>query len=484
MRFPKEYATLYPLKDWCDVVGIKTVRIKQFTVRMLETHLSGKKILYPQILALALPILLDQAFLIGINFFNTAIISSAGVSAISAVNMVDSLNLLLTTVIVAIATGGTVVVAQYKGSQNQEMVARSTEQTVIIAPLISIALGLILILLRDPLLWVLFGSAEAEVFANAQLYMLGSVLSYAAFGLYQGCVCCLRGVGSTRPALALSLILNLSYVALNFLFIQGFQWGVAGMAIAVNIARLLGAGCAIFYLIRIDQMLHFNWRGALHVNMDILKRILFIGLPFAAEQVFFNGGKLLTQTFIVSLGTMALTANAISWSLIMILQIPSATISQVAVTIVGQCMGQRLVDDARKFVRSFVVISSVSLLLCLLLVLPVLNPLISVFNPPTQIVSEIWWIVAITAAAQPLFWSRSFVIPASIRAAGDAKFSSIVSLFCMWGLRVVGGWFLALPMGMGLMGIYVAMISEWMVRSFIFAWRFKGTKWYAHQLID
>lgn len=479
-----ECATLYPLKDWCDVVGIKTVPIKQYTIQMLEKHLSGKKILYPQVLALALPILIDQAFLIGINFFNTAIISSAGVSAISAVNMVDSLNLLLTTVIVALATGGTVVVAQYKGSQNQEMVSRSTEQTVIIAPLLSMGLGLLLILLRDPLLWILFGNADAEVFANARLYMLGSVLSYPAFGLYQGCVCCLRGVGSTRPALTLSLILNLSYVGLNLLLIHGFQWGVAGMAVAVNIARLLGAGCAIFYLIRIDQMLHFKWKGALRLNFDILKRILYIGLPFAAEQIFFNGGKLLTQTFIVALGTMALTANAITWSLIMILQIPSATICQVAVTIVGQCMGQRLIDDARKFIRTFVALSSASMVLCLLIVLPILNPLISVFHPPAQIVSEVWWIVVVTAAAQPFFWSFSFVVPASIRAAGDAKFSSIISLFCMWGLRVTGGWFLALPMGMGLMGIYVAMITEWAVRSVIFAWRLKGNQWYAHHLID
>lgn len=458
--------------------------IKQRTSYLLEKYLSGKSIHYQQVLALALPIFLEQAFILGINFFNTALISTAGVAAISAVNMVDSLNLLMTTILVAVATGGTVVVAQYQGSRNQEMVSRSTEQTVAAVPLLALGLGLVLILFRDPILWLLFGSADADVFSNSRLYLLGSVLSYPAFGLYQGCVCCLRGVGRTRPALALTLITNVSYVLLNLLFISVFHWGVIGMAVAVNIARGLGAVCSLLFLTRLDDTLHFEYRGALRLNKDILRRIMYIGLPFAAEQVFFNGGKLLTQTYIVALGTLAITANAIVWSIIMVLQIPSNTISQVAVTIIGQCMGRRQVDDSRKFIRTFVILSSICYLIMLLVVQPLLPGLIGVFNPPEQIIPEIRRIVIVTAIAMPFVWSLSFIIPASIRAAGDAKFSSVVSLCCMWTLRVAGGWLLAIPFGLGLIGIYVAMILEWTVRSGIFLFRVKGNKWYAHHLID
>lgn len=458
--------------------------IKQKTIYLLEKYLSGKSIHYQQILALALPVFLEQAFILGINFFNTALISTAGVNAISAVNMVDSLNLLMTTVLVAVATGGTVVVAQYQGSHNKEMVSRSTEQTVSAVPLLALAMALILIIFRDPVLWLLFGSADAEVFSNARLYLLGSVLSYPAFGIYQGSVCCLRGVGRTRPALALTLITNVSYVLLNLLFITVFHWGVMGMAVAINIARGLGALCSLIFLIRLDDTLHFNYKGALRPNRDILRKIMFIGLPFAAEQVFFNGGKLLTQTFIVALGTLAITSNAICWSIIMILQIPSNTISQVAVTIIGQCMGQRQIDDSRKFIRSFLLLSSLCYVFMLVLVQPLLPGLIGVFNPPEQIISEIRRIVIVTAIAMPLVWSPSFIIPASIRAAGDAKFSSVVALICMWSLRVASGWLLAIPLGFGLIGIYLAMILEWGVRAIIFYHRVRGNKWYAHHLID
>lgn len=74
--------------------------------KWLEKYLSGDSMDYRQIIALFLPILIDQAFIIGLNLVNTAMISSSGMAAVSAVNMVDSLNIFLINVFVAIATGG------------------------------------------------------------------------------------------------------------------------------------------------------------------------------------------------------------------------------------------------------------------------------------------------------------------------------------------------------------------------------------------
>ena len=453
-------------------------------LRFLDRNFSGESIQSGQIVSLAIPVLIDQSFILGLNMFNTAMISSSGVTAVSAVNMVDSLNVLLLNVLIAVATGGTVVVAQYQGSQNPEMVSRSTEQTVFAVPVFGAVMAVLLIVLRDPTLLLLFGSAERGVFANARIYLPGSALSYPAFGFYQACCCCLRGVGKTKPALILSMITNLSYVALNILLIQILHLGVTGMSAALNLARLTGAICSFFFLTRFDHSFCFEWKNALKPNLSIQKRILFIGLPFAAEQIFFNGGKLLTQTFIVQLGTMALTANAIAWSFVLILQIPCNTVSIVSVTVVGQCMGHRLIGDARKFIRSFLILSDVSLALFLLVITPLLPKLILLFSPPPQVVPQVMSAVLLTPLPQPVFWSPSFIIPAAIRAAGDAKYTSAVSLVCMWGVRVFGGWFLTLPMGMGLVGIYLAMVVEWAVRSVIFLIRLKGKKWYAHHVID
>ncbi|MEH7376996.1 MATE family efflux transporter, partial [Neobacillus drentensis] len=92
------------------------LNIRHRTVSILDKYFTGKSIDYKKIFAIILPLFVDQAFLILMSLLNTAMISSAGVAAVSAVSMVDSLNIFLANVFIAVATGGTVIVAQYKGS--------------------------------------------------------------------------------------------------------------------------------------------------------------------------------------------------------------------------------------------------------------------------------------------------------------------------------------------------------------------------------
>src|SRR5665648_625663 len=93
-------------------------------------HFSGETLDYRQIISIILPLLIDQAFLVCMNLVNTAMISSSGLAAVSAVNMVDSVNVFLINVFIAVATGGTVVVAQYTGRGNQKMVPKAVAGSV------------------------------------------------------------------------------------------------------------------------------------------------------------------------------------------------------------------------------------------------------------------------------------------------------------------------------------------------------------------
>lgn len=138
----------------------------------------------------------------------------------------------------------------------------------------------------------------------------------------------------------LSLIMNLLYVILNVVFINLLHMGVLGMTLAVNIARYTGMVCALVYLFKVDTALRVRFRDLFHIPLTMLRKIMFIGVPFAAEQMFFNGGKLLTQVFIVSLGTYAIATNAIAGSLAMVFQIPASALSLTIVTVVGQCIGR------------------------------------------------------------------------------------------------------------------------------------------------
>ncbi|WP_313636572.1 MATE family efflux transporter [Paenibacillus sp.] len=453
------------------------------SVRFLEKYFSGESLDYRHMIALFIPILVDQAFIVGLNLVNTAMISSSGVAAISAVNMIDSLNLFLISVFIAVSTGGTVVVAQYKGSGNDLMVSKATAGATSSVSLMAFAIGMFGILFHNPLLNLLFGAASPEVMHNARIYLIGSCVSYLGIAVVEAVCGALRGIGRTRASLALSLIMNLVYVLLNLVFINLLHMGVLGMTISINIARYLGAICALYYLFRMDNELHIRIRDLLVVQFSMLKKIMFIGMPFAAEQMFFNGGKILTQVFIVNLGTYALATNAIASSFAGIMQIPGNALSLTIITVVGQCMGSNNVKDARKFIKSFLVASSLSFVVMGLLVMPFFNPLVSIFHPPAEIVGDIFMIVLINTLAQIPLWSLSFITPSALRAAGDSKFTSMVSMLSMWLFRMVLGYILGIVLNFGILGVWLAMNCEWGIRGLIFLRRFMGKKWVQHRVI-
>ena len=458
--------------------------IRTRTHQFADKHFSGRSIDYRQIVALIIPILIDQAFIIGLNLVNTAMISSSGVAAVSAVNMVDSLNIFLINVFVGVATGGTVVVAQYKGSRNPEMVSKSSSGSVASVFLLALAVSLLIIVFHNPALNLLFGAAAEDVFQNARAYLIGSSLSFCGIAVVEAVCGVLRGIGKSRASLMLSLIMNLSYVLLNFLLINLADMGIMGMNIAVNVSRYLAAACAIYYLVKLDASLHIRLRDMVRVNLTMLKKIMSIGMPFAAEQMFFNGGKILTQIFIVSLGTYAIAANAISSSLAMVIQIPANALSIAIVTVVGQCVGSKNIDDARKLTRSFIWLSSSTFIVMGLIILPLFQPLVSLFHPPAEIVDDIFTIVLMNTLMQIPLWSISFITPSALRAAGDAKYTSVVSMLSMWLFRVVLGYILGVVLPFGVVGVWLAMDIEWGIRGLIFLRRFRGPKWYRHRLVE
>jgi putative MATE family efflux protein len=464
-------------------MNIKSLKLSRKTNSLLDKYFTGESIDYKQMFAIILPIFVDQAFLIVMSLLNTAMISSAGVAAVSAVSMVDSLNIFLVNVFIAVATGGTVMVAQYKGSGNLGMVSKTATQAISAVTIFSVMISVLVIIFHTSILNLLFGQAEAAVFENAKVYLIGSCISYPLIAIFQAVSGALRGVGETKPVLNLSLLMNLTNTGLNVLLIIVFDMGVKGLVIATIIARILGMAASLIYILRYNETIRFQIKKALHIDFSILKKVMYIGLPFAAEQIFFNGGKLLTQTFIVQLGTLALTVYAICNSIMMVFQIGPNALGIASVTIVGQSIGQRNMGDARKFTKSLIGLSSIYFVITTGLLIPIFPLLIKMFNPPAEIVPTIFTLIIIGAIAQPFLWSPSFIMPAALRAAGDSNFTSIASLLSMWLLRVVLGYFLGITLGFGIIGVWVAMIIEWGCRGLIFYLRFKGKKWYAHKLV-
>ena len=257
--------------------------------------------------------------------------------------------------------------------------------------------------------------------------MTGCCISYPAVAIVQAICGVLRGVSQARQSMLISLGMNLSYVLFNFIFINCLQLSVLGLSISVNIARYGAAIVAFVYLAKVNQVLHFRFRNLFRFDWSIQKKVLFIGFPFASEQLFFNGGKILTQIFIVALGTIPTAVNAISLSLMSFSQVGANSLLYALVTVIGQCMGRRNIEDARKLTRSFLGLSIASLFVIGGLIALFFPWVVQLFSPPSQeVIDQIFLVTMISIVPGTIIWPFSFVLPSSLRAAGDSRYTCLL----------------------------------------------------------
>lgn len=160
-------------------------------------------------------------------------------------------------------------------------------------------------------------------------------------------------------------------------------------------------------------------------------RIMRIGIPNAVENGVFQVGKIVVQSIVVSLGTTATAAHAITIQIEIISLHPSLAICTAMLTVVGQALGAGKKEEARCYA---VRLSALSQLLCI-----VLSAFTIVFTPTlcsfTELSAEgihlVSGLVTFICIGRMLVWSPAFTLPNALRAAGDVKYPLIISVMSM-----------------------------------------------------
>ena len=137
--------------------------MKQMVIRLMDKHLSRPSISWQQSFAIVLPLVAEHLFTIIFGLLNTGMISSSGVTSLSAVSLVDSLNQFLFVFYTGIATGASVVVANYRGRSDQQKLHEASIQAVSSVTLFTIVTALFIIVFHRALLTLLFDSVEEEI---------------------------------------------------------------------------------------------------------------------------------------------------------------------------------------------------------------------------------------------------------------------------------------------------------------------------------
>ena len=428
---------------------------------------------------LIIPLIIEQFLAVMVGMADIMMVSSAGEAAVSSVALVDLINVLIINVFSALATGGAVVCAQSIGAENLERANRSANQLMYIvtaAALIIMALSLVLC---RPLLGLLFGQVEPAVMEGAVTYFIISALSYPFIALYNGCAALLRAMGNSKASMYVSAWMNGQNIVGNAIFVFVFHRGVDGVALSSLFSRMVAAGIMLVLLhshrnpVRVSGLLKFRF------DPPMMGRILRIGIPNGLENCFFQLGRVLLVSLISTFGTAQTAANAVANNIDNFGVIPGTAMGLALITVVGQCVGAEAWDQVRFYTVKLVKMTYLFTWVlngALLLGLPLILSLYSL-TPETHWYATV--LIFIHNGCAMLFWPMAFTLPNSLRAAGDAIFTMVVSLTTMFVCRVALSYVFACSwgLGLGLLGVWLAMFCDWIVRAVCFLWRYWRGSW-------
>ena len=389
------------------------------------------------ICSLLIPVVLEQLLNSIMGTADTMMVSNVGSAAISAVSLVDSINVLVIQAFSALAAGGAIVCAQYIGQKNKEKANESARQVLFIITAISVAVSLICLVFQKPLLRLIFGSVEPAVMSASETYFFYTALSFPFIAAYDSAASIFRAQDNTKGPMIISMISNVMNIAGNAVMIWVFHMGVAGAALSTLISRIFCAVVVIIQLRKEREGQEIVVRDYFKIRPDwsMIRRILGLGIPSGVENSMFQLGKLAIQSTVSTLGTAAIAAQAMTNILENLNGIAAIGVGVGLMTIVGQCLGAGRKDEAVYYIKKLCVIAEVIIIISCLGVFALTKPITILGGMEKESADMCFHMVMWITIVKPLVWIMAFIPGYGLRAAGDVKFSMIVSCCTMWACR-------------------------------------------------
>jgi len=440
------------------------------------------------------PLVVEQLLQITLGMADIAMVSSIGEAAVSGVSLVDQINILLTQIFAALATGGAVVCSQYIGAKRQNMADESARQLLYTVTIFSLALLLCGLVFYKPILSLVFGQIEGDVMQNCRLYFLITLFALPGIALYSAAAALFRAQGNSRVSMGIALLVNVLNIGGNAIMIYALKCGVEGVAIPTLVSRTAAAVVLLVKLYRAkpcDGMSRLTIRGIsrFHIDRSIVVKILKIGIPNGIENSAFQIGKILVLSLIATFGTGAIAANAAANTLAAVEVLPGASAGLALLTVVGQCIGAGKKEQAVYYTKKIMLFTYAGFWALNIPFLLFSRQILELYSMSPETTTIAWYMTLVHGVFGLLIWPLSFTLPNSLRAAGDAAFTMIVSFVSMWTIRVGMSYvfkytgifglvdFMKWPLSFCSIGVWLAMILDWVLRSFFFVIRFANGSW-------
>ena len=423
------------------------------------------------------PLVIEQLLAVFVGMADSIMVANVGEAAVSGVSLVDNIMILIINIFAALATGGAVVAGQYIGRKDEKSACKAATQLVWFVSLSAVAIMILVYFGKDIILNQVFGHITAEVKGHADIYLLIVTASIPFIALYNGGAAIFRAMGNSQVSMRVSLLMNAINVTGNAILVFGLRIGAAGVAIPTLISRMVAAIVITALLCNQTRILHIERTLKIRFDGRMIRKILAIGVPNGLENSMFQLGKILVLSLVSTFGTYAIAANAVSNAIALFQILPGMAISLAITTVISQCVGANDYEQVRYYLKKLLAIIYVAMVGTVALIFLALPLILKAYNLSDQTAAAATNIIHFHGISAMIIWPLSFALPAAYRAAGDAKACMYTSIVSMWIFRIGFSYLVGKYMGLGVFGVWVAMVIDWVVRAICFIIRYFNGKW-------
>lgn len=429
------------------------------------------------------PLFFEQLLVMLVGIMDTFIVSYVGEAAVSGVSLVNSFNTIFIYLFTALASGGAVVISQYIGNKDQKNSVQSSSQLLMFSTLFSIVLTCIVLMFHQAILSALFGKVEIDVMNACITYIVISALSYPFIAIYNAGASLFRSMGKTKTTMYVSLASNIINVIGNCIGVFVLHAGVAGVAIPSLIARAFSAIVITKLCFQQNQMTYYTKKDLFAFDTDILRKVLSIAVPNGIENGIFQFVKVALSSVVALFGTYQIAANGVAQSIWSLAALMGVTLGPVYITVIGQCMGSGNQEQAKYYFKKLNKLAIVLSIVWNLIVLALTPLFMHFYQLSSETLQLIFYLVVIHGVFNAIVYPISGPLSNGLRAAGDVKFTMIVSIASTLLARFVFSIIFAIYLNMGVIGIAFAMCLDWTIRAVIFYCRYRSLKWLEFKVI-
>ncbi len=439
----------------------------------MNNHLFSRN----DLVRLIIPLIVDQFLQVAVGLSDSIMVARVGEAAVSGVSLVNTVMLLIINIFTALATGGAVIAGQYLGRKDPKTGCEATAQLFNFTFLFSIFIMILGYLGQNVILYHVFGKIEPEVMKDSRTYLLIVLSSIPMIAMYNAGAAIFRAMGNSNIAMKTSLLMNSINVFGNALLIFGFHRGVEGVAIPTVVSR--GVACVVILILLNNQKheLHILHPYPFKIKWNVLKKILYIGIPNGLENSMFQLGKIAVLSLVSGLGTASLAANAVGNNIANFAILPGMSFGFALITVCAQCVGAGDFEQVKYYTKHMMRVEYLCLIASNLIVILALPFILSVYNLSDEAARYANDIILYHAACVVTIWPLSFTLPNTLRAAADVKVTMVLSIISMWVFRFGFSYLLTMVFHMGIFGVWVAMTIDWLVRGIFFVCRYKSGRW-------